>query len=284
MTESIRILPIFFVFTLAGCAHNLAHLAPDLTEADKKCDAQQWPNQITRVSCNDSVETPVIKRDTPVLLQSFETYSSKRKLLAQQFDEENAPAMEAWKQFKRGENEAIAILIAHEPEYAVGKDSSLNKDIIAANPTTACISKILVISMKCYDSIMHPIWQRDAPDTLEYYEEFNKKRLRLAKEYDAVGTPKIAVSANDNWQKGMKKALDEFAIDARLAIQQQQAADAQSAAQNAETLTKILQIGALAVAGAAQARANADNAALQAQPTHTVCHNYFGTVYCDTSN
>jgi len=279
MTKSIRVLPIFFVLALAGCTHNPANLGADIAEADKKCSLQpkqEWPNMVAAVSCRDFVELPVIKKDNPILLQSYETFSSKRKLLAQQYDDEKVPTIEAWKIFKQGETEAQAVLLAQEPKWAT-ENSTLNKDIIAANPDKTCASSILVTRMKCFDSIMHPIWERDASDSLEYYEEFNKKRLQLAKKYDAVGVPKIAAAASDNFQRGIKTASNEFIFDVRQTVQQQQISNAQAAneqarnrAQTADAIGNIAQILLQGVAGAAQTRANSDVAALNSSQHTTV--------------
>ena len=70
---------------------------------------------------------------------------------------------------------------------------------------------------------MRPIWERNAPDTIENYDEFHKKRLQLAKEYDSVGAPKITAVASEHFQKGFKEATNKLQLDARQAIRDAEA-------------------------------------------------------------
>ena len=216
---------IVAVLLMSACAHSLKDTDPDLVVADKKCTLQanqEWPSATVKMNCFDTVETPIIKRDAPILSESFEAFSSKRKRLAQEYDNENASAVQALSRFRQGLKEAIAELVAQEPKWG-DKNSLLNKDILSANPDAACISQISVDRVKCYDSIMRPIWKRDVPDTIERYDEFQKKRLQLAKEYDAAGAPQITAVAVDHFQKSFKDAMNEFQLNARRSIQDAEA-------------------------------------------------------------
>ena len=247
------VLPLLF-----GCAQtktdhtttdHLAELHQDLIAADKKC-SHAWTNAIAQVDCYDSVEMPVIQRDAPVALQAFEAFSAKRKLLVQRFDDENAAYREAANRANLGVAEASAILAAHEPRVT-DENSALGKEIKSVFLTLPCASKLMLDRVKCEFSIGRPIWERDAPETLAYYDQFRNKRLELAREYDAAMARTTAAHsiAVDHLKSGMKQVIDEFKSNAQQAVQQQRAAEAQSAAEqarrNAETL---MVIGALAQA------------------------------------
>jgi hypothetical protein len=255
-------------------AEQYAALSAEIAAADKRCLSQPAVNQVARDSCFDALEMPIINTKAPVLVRSYEMFSSRRILLAQKFDAENARSLEAGNRFRQGINEAQAVLVAHEPRWAPGQDSSLSKEILATNPDMACqADQSLVARMKCYDSIMRPIWERDAPETIKYYNEFQNKRLQLAKAYDATGTQKLHNLANEHWRNGIKQAVDELRSNIRQAlaelVQQQQAVATQSAAEQARereqaanfasTLAQGILQGAAIVA---QARANAHSPSL----------------------
>jgi len=292
---------LFAILALSACAHSPADLQPDLMAADKKCvlkAGQAWPNEVTKTNCYDAVDREVIKRDAPVILEPYEALSQKAKLLAQKFDDENAPVREANQKYKQGLDEDIAVLRAHEPRWN-NKDATLCKEIIAVSPLTVCAPQATKVGyMECFDTITRPIWERDAPDTIEYYSEYQKKWAQLAKDYDAVGVQKIYAAADKNLQASIKEAASEFWAAARQAIQKQQAADAQSAAENAAATAQILNaIGELVqgfaqgAAMAEQARANAtpptQTVVVQQQPqtTHTNCQwsSLFHQMQCTTT-
>jgi hypothetical protein len=256
-------------------AEQYAALSAEIAVADKRCLSQPAVNQVARDGCFDALEIPIINTKAPVLVRSFEMFSSKRMLLAQKFDAENARAVEAMNQFRQGEKEAQAVLASREPKWLKPtQDSSLNRDLIEANASRVCAShNNLIEKVNCIDSLQRPIWERDAADTIKYYNEYHKKELQLAKAYNTTGAPKLQSLANEHWRNGLKQAVDELRSNIRQAleelVQQQQAVAAQSAAEQARerehaaNFASALAQGILQGAAiVAQARANAHSPSL----------------------
>jgi len=253
MAKSTTLITAAIGLFLTGCAHTPEQTQQDLAVADKKCFSQRWPSEVSAVDCLNAVETPIIKRDNPIILEAYETWASKRKLLAQQRDNEIAPVTALENQFRQGINEAAAILIAHEPQYG-DKESSLYKELVMANADAVCKSPIFVTRMNCYDAIMRPIWERDTPDTVDDYDAFQKKRLQLAREYDNSGALNTITAANSHFNEGIKQASNEFASDVRqtrMVAAQAQAKNSQATESNASLLSDE-NIANLLVQGLAQ--------------------------------
>lgn len=230
---------------LAACAHSPANLDADIKAGDKRCASQKWATELAKVNCYNSEEIAVIKRDFPGGLNAFEDFNSKRTSLAEKVDDEIAPAKEHMNQYTQSENEAKAVLMAHEPQFAA-RDSQLTKDIAALNPASVCKSPNLVTVVKCMDAIGHPVWERDAPDTLKYYEEFVKTRLHAAKIYDATGSQKSYAAASAKYIAGVKKANEEFLADAKkILLEQQQTKNSQQLQQTQSAANALATLGAI---------------------------------------
>ena len=113
------ILLLVSILWVSSCAHSIKDAEPDLVAADKTCipsAGQAWPNVTAKINCFDSVEEPIIKRDAPVISDAFVAFSLKRKSLAQQYDDENAPSVEALNRYNTKLKEAILALAANEPK------------------------------------------------------------------------------------------------------------------------------------------------------------------------
>jgi hypothetical protein len=275
---------LIMLLAIAGCAHSPANLNQDLIATSKQCDSKQWPSEEAKVDCQYSAGLPIVQRDDPVLVPAWEHLNSKIKMLAHTLGEENAPVQKAWNKYLQGEKEATAVLIAHEPQFAQS-DSTLSKDLQTTNPHAICTTPSFVTRMKCFDSIMRPIWERDAPETLTYYEEYQKKRVALAKTYDATGAPQLDEKAFARYMAGRKKAQEELVVELRQVREQQQARSQQVANMNQQQQAEPDWGAALAqgLATYANARVASDQAAINSMPQRTVCNNYLGTVYCNTS-
>ncbi len=262
-------------------------LKDELIALEKKCPWHgPWQGEtsmVVRANCLNAVDAPIIKTKAPILMQPFETFFSRRILLAQKYDGEIARSVEAWNRFQQGLKEAEAVLASHEPRWAAGQESSLNKDLKAADPLTVCTpqKKTEVSRLKCLDSIVRPIWEREAPETLKYYDEIQKRRIQLATQFDSVRVTKASALADEHLNKGFREATGQLISDSQQAIQEKQAVDAQSAIEQAREREQLLNfVGAFTqvllqgVAAAAQARANAHFPSLNsAQDTNIIIQN-----------
>ncbi|HZL60403.1 MAG TPA: hypothetical protein VFC38_11985 [Stellaceae bacterium] len=61
----------------------------------------------------------------------------------------------------------------------------LSQDLAVAHASQCSRLQPLVQNVDCYDSIDRPIWQREAPDTLDLYSRFNAQRRAAAAQYDS---------------------------------------------------------------------------------------------------
>jgi len=140
----------------------------------------------------------------------------------------------------------------------------------AANVRAACLaahkSKI-EDQVKCFIAIERPIWERDVPEGVKYYDEYQKKHLDLARAYDdEVAKPEVideSKRAKEYWVSGITQALAEWRENAAHDIQMANEQDAAARANALQALGNI--ISALGEASLAVAQARAEQ---QSQPAH----------------
>ena len=253
MQRSISVLSAFAI--ASGCTLNSpAQLNQNLVDADKQCSARSdWPNTVSKVSCYDAVEEPIIRQKVPTALAAFQRFSQRRRYLAEQADIINAKGIDQSAKYRSFLLEAFAVLKANEPK-AADNNSTLTKERVAANAPSVCHQNTLSQQVKCIDSILRPIWLRDAPETIAYYDEFQQKQLKFAADFDASGALETSKRATEYLNTGMKQAISEFRENAQRDIA---AANAQDAAAKQKALQEFGEIVAgitvvtLALAGGA---------------------------------
>jgi hypothetical protein len=229
--KTINIVSLFSILILlVGCATNLGQAKNELSNAAKTCAERQWPDVASHMACLDIVEAPIIQKRIPSALASFNAFAAKRRYLAQQADIMNAKAIKAAKPYRLGLNEAVAILRSHEPKFA-DANSTLFREWMAANPSLVCKQETAVARGECGRDILRPIWERDAPDTIVYFDEFQKKNIELSRKFDANTSPEAAKRARAYFAQGMKEALAEWKENANRDIQAANQQDAVARAQ-----------------------------------------------------
>jgi hypothetical protein len=77
--------------------------------------------------------------------------------------------------------EAFAVLKAHEPRLA-DTSSALHKEWVGAQAPAVCKKDAMVERINCIGSILRPIWERDAPESILHYDEYQKKHLGFARD------------------------------------------------------------------------------------------------------
>jgi hypothetical protein len=237
---------------LDSCVHSPANVVGDLAAADKKCTTRQFESATAKAECFSQVEHPIVQQDIPFAADAYSIFQARRSSAAVEFDRDTAPVQAAWKRFYDGTQQVAAVLIAHEAGFADG-NAPLRKDINKANVESVCRQTQLTERMACFSEITREIWEKDAGNTLAYYDEFQSKRTQLAREYDATSAQFAAHSAVERYNARIKQAIAEFATDASLARQaaEQQAAErkAEAQARAAEAADRLANfIGNLAVA------------------------------------
>jgi hypothetical protein len=137
--------------------------------------------------------------------------------------------------------------------------------------------------VKCIGSIWRPIWERDASDTIAYYDEYQQKHLSFARAFDASGALETKKRASEYLAAGMKQAISEFRENAQRDIQAANAKDAAARQQASQEFAEIV-VGIAAVAlafGEGYAQAASYSTPTYSQPTHCVSRQVVNTVYTD---
>jgi len=269
---------------ISGCALNSPErVKQNLTEADKQCSTRtDWPNTVAKVACYDAAEEPVIRQKVPAALPAFQRFSETRRKLAEQADIINAKGIEQSAKYRSSLVEALAVLKAHEPKLA-DNSSTLIKEWTGAKASSVCQQAFLSEQVNCIGSILRPIWERDAPDTLGYYDEYQQKHLSFARTFDASGALETKKRASEYLARGIKEAVSEFRENAQRDIQAANAQDAAARQQASKEFAEIL-VGVAAVAlafGEGYAQAASYSTPTYSQPTHCVSRQVVNTVYTD---
>jgi hypothetical protein len=162
----------------------------------------------------------------------------------------NAKGIEQWAKYVSSFSEAVAVLKAHEPKYA-DANSTLAKELATAKASSVCQKYLMTETINCVGSIVRPIWERNAPDTLVYYDEFQQEQLGFAHDFDASGAPETKKRATEYFTTGIKQAVSEFRENAQRDITDANARDAaarQKAQQEFGELLAGIAVASLAVA------------------------------------
>jgi hypothetical protein len=118
-----------------------------------------------------------------------------------------------------------------------------------AKAPSVCPQKTLSEQVNCIGSIWRPIWERDAPETIAYYDEYQQKHLGFAHDFDASGALETSKRAGEYLTTGMKQAIAEFRENAQRDIQVANATDAAARQQASQEFAQIVAgIGTVAVA------------------------------------
>jgi hypothetical protein len=272
----------------SGCTLSPKPLNQSLADADQQCSARtDWPTSAARAACYDAVEEPIIRQKVPVALPAYQRFSERRRYVAQQADVINAKGVEQSAKSRSSYLEALAVLKAHEPK-AADNNSTLVKEWVGAKAPSVCHQDTMSQQVKCIDSILRPIWERDAPDTLVYYDEYQQKYLALAHDFDASGALETRKQAVDYLTPAMKQAVAEFRENAQrdiAAANAQDAAARQRAQKEFADIVAGIAVASLAIAaGAAMAAYGAPPPVASYSSSNTVhceSRNLLGTVYTD---
>jgi hypothetical protein len=270
------------IVLLSGCAHsNSPDRAKDeLTEADKRCTAKTWPTTVAHMACLTSLEEPIVRRQLPATLDSFRAFAAKRLGIAEQTDLINMVAIAASAKYRASNEESFAVLKAHEPKLNASS-ATLTKEWNEAKAPSVCKQPTSVEQATCIGSILRPIWERDAPETLVYFDEYLQKQQAFSREFDASGAIEARKRAVDYFTINIRQALAEWHDRSQRDIQAANQQDAASNAQELQAFGDILNGIAAVTLAVAQAKSAQQPAVYYTAPaqTHCVSRDVLGTVY-----
>ena len=112
--------------------------------------------------------------------------------------------------------QAQSVLNAHEPRYW-NVNSTLHKEIWEASrqARAACHYVNVVEMLKCTFGATRPVWERNAPGTIRYYDEYMKKELEFARRFEASPAGEARLRAAEVYWVGMKQAIADYGANAQ---------------------------------------------------------------------
>ena len=74
------------VLILGGCATQATHLSGDIAAADNLCRQHPHKTLVDQVQCYDANERPVVAKDLPNVLYSYDAWQSARLAASKDYD------------------------------------------------------------------------------------------------------------------------------------------------------------------------------------------------------
>jgi hypothetical protein len=265
---------------LGGCASQASHLNSDLVAANNVCQQHLYETKIEELKCVGSNERPVVAKDFPSLLPSYDIWQSARMTAA--YDLANKVTL-ARKDAQAVYNAAAAdnarkLNIATSPVWPQSKleSDAINQELDRADATCMrdglFISPSKVVDLRCERDARTPVVEREVPAASNAFHEYFDKMLAAAAVYDASVLP-VTQNAVDDYNKAIAPALNAIRSEIQAALQ----ADAANTARQREEATDLLAVLALGFLSGY----NEGRAAEQArQPISTSCTTTGGITNC----
>src|ERR1700685_1556973 len=77
---------VLLALILSGCASQATHLSGDLGAADNLCRQHLYQTETDLVQCYDANERPVVAKDLPNVLYSYDAWQSARLASSKDYD------------------------------------------------------------------------------------------------------------------------------------------------------------------------------------------------------
>jgi hypothetical protein len=183
---------------LAGaCTHandlqpSLATVASRLRAEDAACTAPPRPTATEAVLCQEHTERKIFAESAPYLIYPADTFSAQRRNAARWLDQQNADASVAARRFDQTLTTTLKDLRAREPRLG-DPLSPLSLRLLAAKPLDTCPDDGSAHErLQCVADLVAPIWQQEAPDSLDNFNTASKTILAAASELDTSKAPQI---------------------------------------------------------------------------------------------
>jgi hypothetical protein len=249
LLPTVMLLPLI----LGGCASQTTHLSGDLATADNLCQQHAYRTEADLVQCYGANERPVVAKDLPNVLYSYDAWQSARLAAAKDYDDKVDFA-------KRN---ARAVFIAARNDSAKKLDAAVAPfwpkdqkavaalvDEVKSAQTSACMKDgllrfaSLVADYTCERNADLPIIEREVPAASEAFREYWGRMLEAAAVRDQSVLPVIQM-ANADFGQAVAPARAAYRSDLQATLQ----ADAAATAQQQQEIGDLL---GLAVVGFAE--------------------------------
>ena len=246
---------IVVVAMVGGCASQATHYDTDIVSSVSICKGQAFKTEASRIRCYDSVERPVILRDLPNLIFSYDAWHSARLSAANDYDNEVRVAQAKANVLLRSQMDTAKSRLRQTAsgfwQDAQGDKAAIIKEARLAS--SQCMkdggwkSASMVVNFGCDLDAQHPFLQRSVPAASDALRTFHDESLAAASEYDKAVLP-VMQAATAKFGATIVPAQSAFRSQVQLALQNDAAATARQQ-QDIANLLSILVLGAVAGAG-----------------------------------
>jgi hypothetical protein len=238
---------------VGGCASQASRYNADITNSNAECTGQQFKEMVKLVQCLDSTGRPVVFKDLPNLLRTYDIWNSARLSAATDYDNQVRSAKEnAWATAKSqldASNKRLNQVQAENWPY-----TQADKDLVQQEADKAgsqCKtgglwkSPYMAVNYKCDQDARWPVFERRMPANMSALRIYRNEILAIGSDYDkAVVSATQAATNQFSATIGPPKSM--FQSQVKLALQNDVAVTAQQqqkASDNAATVLMLLGAG-----------------------------------------
>jgi hypothetical protein len=228
-----------------------------MATAANACRGRIFKNAMEQVQCNDTNERPIITKDLPSLLYSYDQFNTVRNAAAIEYDGkiklEKEKGVAAYNVIY---NEAVKKL--NNSITSIWPQSQTEKDALRQEADRASsaickrdglwLSTSMVVNMKCDNAARMSILERRVPAATNALNEFFDSKIKGATAYDRFVLPAIQTARVD-FKNSIQPAKAAFISEVQAALQADAAATARQRQEISDLLLALVQT-TIAVAGA----------------------------------
>ena len=232
---------------LGGCASQVSqasHLSGDLTAADNLCQQHAYKTKTDLSECYAANERPVIARDLPNFLYSYDAWRSAVLAASKDYDGKVTFANnKAWAVANVAQNDAGQRLSAAVAPFwpKDQKTDALLRDKLNSAKISACMrdglfrSSSLVENSTCERNAYLPVIEKEVPATSQAYREYWGRILQTAVVFDQSMLP-VTQKATDDFNQAIAPARAAYMSAVQAALQADAAATARQQQETADLL------------------------------------------------
>jgi hypothetical protein len=251
MTAAIRtpvcrsLLPtcVLLALILGGCASQATHLSGDLAAADNLCRQHLYRTETNREQCYDAKERPVIAKDLPNVLNSYDAWRSARLAALKDLDSKETVARDqALAALNVAKNDnvkrfsaAVAPFWPKDPKEVAALWNKVKSAGASACTKDGLGSPSVVAQYTCERDVALRIVEKEVPAASRAFREYWDRMLQAAAIRDQSVLPVIDKAIADFGQ-AVTRAKAAYRSDLQAALQ----ADAAETAQQRQELFDLL--------------------------------------------
>jgi hypothetical protein len=235
---------VLLALILGGCASQATRLSGDLATASNLCRQHAYKTLADRVQCYDANQRPVVAKDLPNVLYSYDAWQSARLAASKDYDGKvtfaNDKALAVLNAARNDNDKRLYASVApfwpkDQKEAAALRDKVNSAMISACMKDELFLSPSFVAGYTCERNVMLPIIEKEVPAASEAYREHWDRMLEAAAVRDQSVLPVIQKAAAD-FKRTIAPARAAYFSDVQAALQ----ADAAATAQQRQEIVDLL--------------------------------------------